>query len=106
LYAREFGEGPKSDENKAYLRLLAHSGVLASEMETAALFIQSQIYNYKLIQQGLDPQHKVLAGAVLAIIATAESTFDHTDNAGDAVKKGVRLAIESIKTLASQELFH
>lgn len=106
LYAREFGEGPRAEINKAYVHLLSQVGVLASEMETAALFIQSQIYNHQLKKLGADPQHRVLAGAVLAIIATADTSFDHSDNAGIAVKRAIKLAIESVKTLASQELFH
>lgn len=106
LYAREFGEGPKSAENKEYLRLLTRAGVLASEMETAALFIQSQIYNHDLMQRGNDPQHKVLAGAVLTVVSENEGQLTRTDNVEEAIKNGIQLAIESIKTLASQELFH
>lgn len=104
LYAREFGVGPKSIENKAYLTVLAQAGILASEMETAALFIQSQIYNYQLIQQGNAPQHRVLAGAILAIIATVENSFSNSPHATSAIINAIELALESIKTLAMQEL--
>ena len=39
FYAREFGQGPMGEENRAYMRLLARCGVLASEMEASLLFI-------------------------------------------------------------------
>jgi uridine phosphorylase len=105
LYAREFGEGPRAIENKAYLEILKQNGVLASEMETAALFIQSQIYNHQLMEQGLSTQHKVLAGAILGIIS-AKNGFNYEDNAHIAMKNAILLAIESVKTLAIQELFN
>lgn len=103
LYAREFGAGPKSEENKAYLDLLTRTGVLATEMETATLFVQSQIYNHQLKQLGDSPQHRVLAGALLAIIATT-SHFDHGKKAKLAIENDIRLALETVKILAIQEL--
>lgn len=39
LYAREFGMGPMAEENRAYMRLLARCGVIASEMEASVLFV-------------------------------------------------------------------
>lgn len=106
LYARELGEGPRAEENKTYIELLARNGVLASEMETAALFIQSQVYNHRLIQQGTDVQHRVLAGAILAIVSGVDGNLDNVESATIATKNAITLAIESVKTLASQELFH
>jgi len=102
LYAREFLAGPKAEEHKAYLDFLCRYGVLASEMETAALFVQSQFYNHQLSRQGQAPSTRVLAGAILAIAGTLEG-FDHTPKASDAIHHSITLAIETVKTLAAQE---
>ena len=42
IYAREFGHGPRGEENKAYGRLLARCGVIASDMEASVLFMLAQ----------------------------------------------------------------
>jgi uridine phosphorylase len=101
LYAREFGDGPRGLKNKSYINLLMRCGVLASEMETAALFIQSQIYNYELSKQGTGPAYRVLCGGILEIISVAP---DHLA-APHAVKikNLIELAIETIGLLALTE---
>ncbi len=104
LYAREFGAGPRGVENKAFDELLVLNGILATEMETATLFIQSQVYNHELMLQNQKADYRVLAGAILGIIS-ADDKFDHTSNADAAMKSAVELAIETVKTLAVQELF-
>lgn len=103
LYARELAAGPRAHENQAYLNLLAQSGVLASEMETAALFIQSQLYNYQLMQQGEGPQFHVLAGAILSIIGTPDH-LDDSPQAAATIHDSIELALEAVKVLATQEL--
>jgi uridine phosphorylase len=103
LYARELAAGPRAPENQNYLNLLAQSGVLATEMETATLFIQSQLYNYQLMQQGTQPQHRVLAGAILAIIGTTDH-LEESPAASAAIQDSINLAVETVKILASQEL--
>ncbi|OGT47181.1 MAG: hypothetical protein A3E83_01950 [Gammaproteobacteria bacterium RIFCSPHIGHO2_12_FULL_41_20] len=103
LYAREFSAGPRHKENDAYIELLTNCGVLATEMETAALFIQSQLYNHQLSLQG-KAHHRVLAGAIMAIIATVEQ-FDQPEKKVNAtIQDSISLAIEAVKTLAIQEL--
>jgi uridine phosphorylase len=98
LYARELGAGPKTAENKLYLNLMTQLGVLASEMETASLFIQTQIYNHQLMMEE-SVKHKVLAGAILAVI-------DGSSSDTSAVNSAIELALETVKTLAFQELFN
>lgn len=103
LYARELAAGPRAAKNQAYMHLLNEMGVLATEMETAALFIQSQLYNYQLTQQGPAPQNRVLAGAILAIIGT----IDHLEDSPEAragLNNSIEIALETIKILAAQEL--
>lgn len=103
LYAREFGIGPKALENQAYMQLLQRCGVLATEMETAALFTQSHLYNFALMQQGNQPQHRVLAGAILSIIAVPPNHFEISDIVTQVIKDAIALALETVRTLALQE---
>ena len=100
LYAREFGAGPKSEMNKSYLSLLTQCGILASEMETSALFIQSQVYNYQLMQQ---EKGKVLCGAILGIVSGADGQFASEQQEKELTKNLIMLALETIKFLAAGE---
>ncbi len=99
LYARELASGPRSLENQAYLNLLTKSGILASEMETATLFIQAQLYNYQLLQKGEGPAFRVLAGAILGVIGN----FEQSPEADVAIQHSIEIALEMIKILAAQE---
>lgn len=101
LYAREFGAGPKAEKNKSYINLLTQCGVLATEMETSALFIQSQLYNYQLMQEGKGPQFSVLCGALLGIIAVPPDQFVAPDQETLIIKNLIELALETVKTLAT-----
>lgn len=103
LYARELGTGPCAHENQIYLNLLSESGVLATEMETATLFIQSQLYNYQLMQQGEAPKYRVLSGAILAIVSGTDNLED-SSAANTAIEKSINLALETVKILATQEM--
>ncbi len=103
LYARELASGPRASENNVYLNLLAESGILASEMETATLFIQSQLYNYQLMQHGEGHAYRVRAGAILGIIGTTDH-FEESKEVELVIKNSIKLAIETTKILAAQEL--
>jgi uridine phosphorylase len=100
LYARELSAGPRAAENNAYLNLLAESGVLGSEMETATLFIQAQLYNYQLLQQGEGNIYHVRAGAILAVIGE----YEEFPAVKLAMENLLVLALETVKILAVQEL--
>lgn len=99
LYAREFGEGPRAHENHDYIKLLTELGVLASEMETATLFVQSQVYQQQLHKHGMDAPHQVLVGAILAVVGA----FEHSDKVDAAIQHSIEIALESVKILAKQE---
>ena len=103
LYAREFGIGPRAERNKNYINLLTQCGVLATEMETSALFIQSQLYNYQLMQEGMGPQYRVLGGAILGIISITPDQFSSLDEDNATTNNLIKLAFETIKTLAVSE---
>lgn len=104
LYAREFGAGPNAAVNNAYLDYLVRCGVLASEMETAALFIQSQLYHHECHQVGVGVANRVLCGAILSILCIPPHEFLDAAKAKPHEERAIALAIESIKTLADSEL--
>lgn len=104
LYARELAAGPLAEEHKAYLNLLIQSGVLATEMETATLFIQSQIYNYQLMHMGDTPQCRVLAGAILTILGTIDHFDPNVNLSASTTNDAIELSLETVKVLATQEL--
>lgn len=103
FYAREFGAGPMAHTNNHYLQLLSDYGILASEMETAALFIQSQFYHHQLRRQGSGSNYRVLAGAVLAIISIPPHEFQTPAGTASTIRHTIELAIESTRTLAATE---
>ena len=103
FYAREFGAGPQAAENNAYLDLLTECGVLASEMESSALMIQSQLYNHQLMQEGQGPVHRVLWGAILGILAIPPDDFISPEGEKETTQNLIQLAFETIKVLVKSE---
>lgn len=103
FYAREFYAGPMAADNMAYMQLLIDHGVLASEMETAALFIQSQLYHHQLSQKGTGADFKVLAGAILGIGAIPPDLFMTADQEKTLTTSIIDLALTTIKGLAASE---
>ncbi len=101
FYGREFGAGPLAEENNAYIELLKRCGILATEMETATLFIQSQLYDHELSQQGRDAAHRVYAGALLGIIAMPPHQFASNTQAQTIIDQLITLAFESMKVIAT-----
>jgi uridine phosphorylase len=105
LYAREFGLGPAGEANLAYTAWLRRCGVIASEMETAALFVVSSTFApqaYPLAERGAgEPQ----AGAVLAVFASDDShmQFDQ-ELAHRAESRAIEVALEAVRAWAEREL--
>lgn len=104
FYAREFYAGPAHTDNEHYMQLLIDNGVLASEMETAALFIQSQLYKHRLRQLGEGPTYRVYSGAVLGIGAIPPDLFMNSEEEQRLTEDIIKLAIQTIKVLADSEL--
>jgi uridine phosphorylase len=103
FYAREFYAGPRAAENQQYMELLIDNGVLASEMETSALFIQCQLYHHTLRMIGDGPTHKVLSGAILGIGAVPPDLFMTEEQEKPLTENTVKLALATIKLLAASE---
>lgn len=102
LYAREFGAGPQGQSHQSYMNLLTQCGVLATEMETSTLFIQSQRYNYQLSREGTGAQYRVLCGAILGIIATPPNHFVPLDAENTTMNNVINMALEAVKTLSDR----
>ena len=73
LYAREFGEGPAGEQNRAYQAWLARCGVISSEMEASALFILATAAGAGREGPVAGPDGRVQAGAVLAVYGGGDS---------------------------------
>jgi uridine phosphorylase len=101
LYAREFGHGPMADQNQSYMRVLTQCGTLASEMETAQLFIRSQLEVQAGRAAGFAGE-RVKSGALLAIIGDSEpfSARSHEVVMNMLIETGLRAVAE----LAQREL--
>jgi purine-nucleoside phosphorylase len=90
--------------NEVHLEKLQTAGVLAADMETSAIYILSQIYNHELQLQGNSPAHRVLSGAILNVVANGEG-FEDSAKVKKSLKNSIELSLETVKTLALQELF-
>lgn len=98
LYAREFGHGPLSQQNHAYMQVLTQCGALASEMETAQLFIRSQLeVQAGRVETGVTD--RVKSGALLAVIGDAEPFADrnHDSVMSNLIDTGLRALVELAK---------
>lgn len=103
FYAREFGAGPKADENNAYMESLTNAGVLATEMETSILFIMSQIYDAQFSKLGPGPTHRVICGAILGILAIPPHQFATAEQEAPLTKELTALAFATLHQLAISE---
>ena len=74
LYAREFKTGPLSEENSRYMKILADSGVLASEMEASMLFTLASLFNHqmRLESKSHSSEELVKAGAICTILGEGD----------------------------------
>jgi uridine phosphorylase len=102
LFAREFGEGPLSPENRRYMHVLEESGVVSSEMEASLLFVLTSLLDAKTRWKVPGPAGRVLAGTVLGIIGD-DRPFAPPDEAARAIRDTVALALETTRELATLE---
>lgn len=74
LPAMELGEGPRSEENHAYMAMLRRMRVLASDMETAHLFVLSDVHSTAVVplSELASPAGRIKSGSVLAVVGDDE----------------------------------
>jgi uridine phosphorylase len=105
LYGGEFPGGPLADRNAAHMRMLHDLGVLATEMESAHLFVLASVLNRAITpldRLGSGPD-AVKAGSVLAIIGD-ERPFAPVDLALLAEKAAIDVSIEAAFRLVLKEM--
>jgi uridine phosphorylase len=105
LYAREFGHGPAGDANLAYTAWLRRCGVIASEMETAALFVIGSTFAPQAYPLSEPCHDEPQVGAVLAVFAADDShmQFDQAV-AQQAEGRAIQVALEAVRAWAEREL--
>jgi len=97
LYAREMGQS-FLEENEQYMRNVRLAGVLATEMETAQLFILSTLYNAK--QKLANNQHiEVLSGSILAVVGDHTPYSNNKELVNLTIMSVINLGLEAIKKL-------
>lgn len=106
LYAKEFRQGPQAKINDDYLNLLNRAGVLASEMETSTLLIQSLLYNHELSLKGEGPAFRVYAGSILTAVTLSVGDEEMEISPDQAENDLIDLGIEAVKCLADMERFN
>jgi uridine phosphorylase len=105
LYAREFGHGPAGEANLEYTAWLRRCGVVATEMEAAALFVLAATFRPRAVPLAARPgSEEVQAAAVLAVFAADDSQMAVDPQlALQAEKRAVRVALEGVRAWAERD---
>lgn len=106
LYAREFKTGPLAAKNAEYMKLIADSGAIASEMEAAMLFVLTQIYNQQFSVQKkrkLENSEKIASGAICVILGEGDD-FGTKEQLAKITNEVVDLSIQTIIELKALEV--
>ncbi len=105
FFGREFGVGPDSERNKAYMERLARGGVLASEMEAAHLFVLGTVFGKAPTDvaalAGAGAHLRV--GALLAVIGSPEAGIASIEEETAAEDRLIEVGLEGLCALARQE---
>ena len=104
LHAREFGEGPLADDNRRYMAVLTNCGVIASEMETSALYVRTAIAAAKMSLKGPATGPLPRAAALLAIISDGApfSTRDLTP----VTEELIDISMDALRAFKKADLLH
>jgi len=105
LFAREFGVGPRSAANRAYVDELAALGVLASEMECAQLFVLGSVHSREVAPIGVRPSPAgvVRCGALLAVIGDEHGLLEPAATA-ELETNAVGVALDAAASLPARLL--
>jgi uridine phosphorylase len=103
LFAREFGFGPRRDENLDYQRQLRALGVLASEMEAAHLFVLGSVHSSVRVPLAGRPHPRglVRTGCLLAVIGDHRTLADAGEIAR-AEEAAIDVALEAARELVGR----
>jgi uridine phosphorylase len=105
FFGREFGKGPDSVRNKAYMERLAGAGVLASEMEAAHLFVLGAVYGQAPTDVAAlsGGGAHIRVGALLAIIGSPEVGLASREDEVAAEERLIAVGLEGLCALWEQE---
>ena len=99
LFAREFGQGTMSEENKRYMQILQNAGVVASEMESAMLFILTEIWDHKMKKE---KKGRVFSGAICAVVGEG-TAFASNEEIQRITEDLIQLSIHTFVELFKME---
>ncbi len=104
LFDREFGYGPRAEENHRYKRLLADLGALASEMETSHLFVLAAVHGTppRPLCAAPDSTDIIKTGALLAVIGD-DQPFTEPETIREAEERAIEVALEAALELDRHE---
>ncbi|MEQ1508739.1 MAG: uridine phosphorylase, partial [Myxococcota bacterium] len=105
FFGREFAQGPDADRNAAYMARLSRSGVVASEMEAAHLFVLGSVYHRgpRTVAAIRSAAAHVRCGAVCAIVGGPEHGFASLADEQAAEERLIDLALGGVVALARLE---
>jgi uridine phosphorylase len=109
LYAREFGHGPAGGRNLEHCAWLRRSGMVASEMEAAVLYVMSSARNAGSARPvaGGDPRAEHQAVAVLGVFARDDSDMAvDPEVAGRAERRAIEVSVEGVRVWAAADRAH
>ncbi|MDP7112586.1 MAG: nucleoside phosphorylase [Myxococcota bacterium] len=104
FFGREFAEGPDAARNAEYMRQLSQTGVLATEMEAAHLFVLGSVFGGPTgsVNAARSRSVPIRCGALMAVIGDLAG-FYGPDQAKEAEGVMIDLALESMLDLAALE---
>lgn len=104
FFGREFAQGPDAQRNAEYMAQLAKTGVLATEMEAAHLFVLGSVFGGPAgsVTAARTRSVPIRCGALMAVIGDLSGFFPH-DQAKEAEGRMIDLALEAILDLAELE---
>jgi uridine phosphorylase len=104
FFGREFAQGPDAAGNAEYMRQLGATGVLATEMEAAHLFVLGSVFGGATgnVNASRTRAVPIRCGALMAVIGDLDGFFG-ADQAKEAEGAMIDLALESFGDLAALE---
>ncbi len=102
LFAREFGFSNLKSSSE-YMESIKQSGVLASEMECAHIFILTSLLNYQSTDGYACIDNNVFSGAVLAIVGDDDPVHNDINMIEGSINKAIDLGFETIRNLFAKE---
>ncbi len=104
FFGREFAQGPDAERNAEYMRQLSRTGVLATEMEAAHLFVLGSVFGGATgsVAASRTRSVPIRCGAIMAVIGDLSGFFP-PEKAKQAESDMIDLSLEALLDLAALE---